>query len=1444
MKLMFIKNLHKIKKYKNDFFCLSLLTVLVLLWLKPIYASGQIVFSDIDFGFSSSRYLNEIFGAWNERWSSATLLNVPRLVYILPFYILSMVFDYSGEVFIKSFLTVIILSSGFSMYFFTRRLMRVYFAKEFNFIESFALIAGAFLYTLNPWVIVRIQHIYLLCGYGLFPLVFLSFFNAFDPNFQKYLIEDYDVNNPKLYRRNIYDLFMLSSVFLFSAAAIHYFFYGVIFLFCLLFLILVKLFAAYLSKREYNYKNIIVNLIYKILLFGLFFILTNAYWLSMYVFSILLKAQVTQHNVNVVDTYFMFGRHSSIQNIIYLISYWWPMFDLKSIPKSFYLGGGTVIAVILFTALFKGYRNNIILFFIMASIVCLILSTGMNIDAFSQIFIFMTDLPVIGSIFRDPNKLDGLMLMGFCVILNFGLQLIISNFKDKSLATALNFSVVAGVIVCIMIWINPYYVHYIKGFYSPVKEPKEYSDLQNKLEDKNSYTSKVLYLPTSEDMIQPESGIATPYWNVNGEKDGMLKATGDIHMYSSQKNTIFQYEGNSVNIKYYMNFLQYLMDFGKSHNIGQLVSAFGVNEFVYNSEYLGQEIRQKFNKYILDLQSGLQKKYENKISTLYEIKDSIGYLYNVPKKIYTPYGLSRLESYLNMPNFNFNDYGVIFSSIDRKSYIETLNKGDYIEASSVNDLLLSNLSKDDYLLPFDFVDSANAFLNWAKTMPQNNDWLWFLESQGIDNFPFDFDYNSGVVFTFASNKLEVPANKVDTVKGKPISDFKKVIDEKKFFVADNPENFKITASPASKAGSYPVVHGEIAQGESDNIWEVAKLGILDAKENNPYRFRILASGTGVNKMHFKVKFYDKNMKELNSNYIARPSESSNFKAMDFRAAFVSPPKTRYMRLELLSYKNSKKKAQLDIHNINIDDLEEYKGPNTFTIDKNFRESADRDVYMRAFVSSRGGKLKVTIGGKSVEADTYDKSMNQFQWINLGKFHFNSGSNEIIVQNESGFNAVNVFSLVSEDEYNSMLKKVKAAVNKSNIFCFFEAENDFTYTGNIQSDRVFPKLSLGKGISSQNGVLERKFDVLKSGSYSFALNASAYKGNNGHIKLTIQNLDNNKIISKVLNSSAFNKNSGDETYVIDKDGADDSFRQVLKKVDGEMDYYNQVGVSNVYLEKGKYKIEIVFDSKVPFLSELTDIHQFDHMETSNSEMNDNTLYINFKKGKSQDWKDYASKKMPVREQGQYLLRADLISKNIKNRHMKITFFDENSNIISVKYIDDVEENFKSSWNSYEQILTAPKDAEYMQFHILCRKNEAGDGYIAMKNYGILDYSQLICVDNLIMYEGNNYNEFFTRDLPKKDMDYRRIDSMKRNFKIDNPQKENVLVNYIESPTPLWNMSIEGKNQRDDLILNGVTSGFMTDGNGEGEISIILRKIYYASFVLMAVSFILFIMFMRR
>ncbi|WP_145051691.1 hypothetical protein [Paenibacillus xylanexedens] len=1454
----------RIYAYRYDAIAILFMVAIIGVFLSPIYADGHIVFSDLAFGWSSERYLEEIVGVWNERWSTSTLFNAPRLLYILPFYMLSTWFDHSGAVLIKSFITCLLLVSAGSMYLFTKRLVSVYYSKNFTFQRIMALTTGSLFYAINPWVIFRIQHIYLLCGYSLFPLVLMFFFNAFDPKFQAQRIPNYQIT--KIYRKNVIDLFLLAFVFTVSAAAIHYFFFGAIYLAMFAFLLLIK------TTREHRKGTLkIVLSVYrswmlKGLIFGLFFFMLSFYWLSLYGGSILMGAQASQHNINVVDTLSLFSRNSTLFNVLLMISYWWPMFPLSSLPPTFYICGGILLILMLIGIVIRSKGRTLILIFGGIALILALASTGTTIPWFANIFVLaVTKTPVIGSMFRDPNKIVGLLALNFAILISFGVIQIQEWIKSKKLGRLLKFAVVIAVTACLWLYVNPIRHEFIEGYYRPVQIPEAYREIQDKLIKAEKHDSKALYIPLADQMIQNYNGVATPAWNKG--KTAMEKATGDFTVYSSSKNTLFHHEGNAPSIGYYLSFLQYLLDQGLSSKLGNLYVPFGINQLIYHNEYAGQSERQQFNEQILNFQEGLEQTYQNSIFSIYQLYDPLPYMSVVPSKIITPYGYSRAESYSHQLGFDFNRFGLLYSALDPSlRTVQMANTGDYIEASSMNDLWLTQLPESYYLRPFDVIEDGNAFLKWSKTYVSNADWMWFLTSQGIRNFPFDMDMGTGTAVTFASNKLDVLPYQMNQIKGEIVADFDSLLKTEKFFEADNPGMFAVQANPVAASNDIPLLHGEIIKGDPDNIWQVAKSGLLDAKENNPYRFSITASGRGTNKMHVKVRFYDEALQELGISYVVAPTEEYNFDGVNFFGEYVSPPGSVHMRIDLLSQQRPEQKTYWWIHDILLQDLEKYKKPNTFTLTKKMDKDTTARVYARVLKNQAGGEIEIELPDKTrMSVQTRSQQVNQFAWIDLGTHVFPSGESRITVRNQDGFNAINTFAIVPEHLVEKSKFPIEQAVKRAKLFLMLEAENDFEGEPEIQSTRTYPQLSMGRGLRYQNGELTKRVEILKSGRYSLSLLADIPRSTGGKITISLENIRTGQSIKQEISSEDVesDKNMGFERKVVITDPLREGFNKKLTSSDTILQNYGRAEIKPVFLESGEYKLKVDFDSQVPSMVSLEDFNRMrgdeyflsqlpEEQQTmannpssacgfigldlgkTRSTITKEVLNIEYDKTYSCEWYTYTSNQVPVIGQEEYIISFKAKSESIHDRHIKISFIDSSKNLIQTTYINEVEEKDKSSWNQYKQLITAPQQAATMQIQVLARGDGTKKGYFSMKDIDVFPYHHLVMLDQVMIAEHDDSSDFFKTDSSHAKLNYEHTSSMSRNFSLSNPKEERLLINEIESPNPLWEFTLNSDKIRARLAINGVTSGFITTSSGNGKITVILEKFYRTGIVLLIIG----------
>ncbi len=1460
--------------YRYDIFALIFMLIVIVWFFSSFFYEGHVVFSDIDIPFNVKRYPEEILGIWNGRWSTSNMLNLPRLLAISIPYIISSFFGFEGAVFIKTFIIMLIFLSALSMYLLCKRLVSVYYSKEFNFFKITALISGAIFYAINPWVIFRIQHIFLLCGYSVFPLIIMFFFNIFDPKFQSQLIKHYYIFRVKPYIRNIIDIIMLSILIAFAAGGIHYFFYAAIYLPILWGLLLMKNIWIYRHYGIERVRNMIFSFLTKGGICIIFFTIFNFYWFGIYVLSILTHATPSQNNINVVDTLSLFSRNSMPKNVMFFISYWWPMFDLNSLPFYFYMGGTAIIIIVISAAMLRSYRYNIVLLFAILLIPFVVLATGVNLPVISEIFIKVTKLPVIGSIFRDPNKLVGLMAVNFSILLVFGIEALFSSIRDNLSGSVLKNLILLGIIISIVMFVLPLKMRHVDGFYKPVKMPDEYKKVNEFIVKNTEKNSRVLYVPAADNMIQSHTGVATPYWNINGDKEGIEKATGDVAVYNSAVNTIFQHEGNKPSVEYTMNYMQYLLDRGATYRIGSYAKNLGTSGILYHSEYKGQEERQSFNKEILNMQSEITKIYEDNIFSYYKNNIPTDYMSIIENKIITPYGFSHFEAINRMEGFNSEESAVLFSSMEHVDFTGIADEKTAIESYSKEDLYLSQIEKKYYVKPFDFINDGNVFLKWSKTYLKNSEWNWFMRSLGIENPTFDFDYSDGVAVTFATSKLNLPPYKMKSAKGKLIADFDSLLRMEKFFTPDNPELFSVTANPVSEYNYFPEGHGEIVRGDPKNIWQVAKSGLIDAKQNNPYIFKIKVSGRGTNKIHFKVHFFDKDMKELGINYVVAPAEEINFESIEFSGEFVSPKGAFYMRLDLLTYQRPDQKLYWWIHDLKLFDLEKYRAKNSFKMKYNSDENGYYTIYTRLFKSIRGGIVKFDIGKESVEINSQTKNTNRFEWVKLGRFFMSRGENEIEAENIEGFNSINLIACIPESKEKMIMEPVRKNIEKSKMFFILEGENDFTYSGNIQTKRYSPELSGGRGVSLENGEMSSEFDILKSSRYSVVINSFSDLPETNGVEIKIEDV-NGKIKCNEQIEFEKEKKKNEENRVVIEEIEGKEFNREVKRVKGTLVNRWKSELKNIELAEGRYRLTVKFDSRVKSLSEFNDFHKFNPNEVRirrmvdeelnfdtgscekiypymmNSKINGNIFHINYDKTCSKDWYVYSSKKIGVSEDDEYIVKFEAVSNEIVGRHAKIIFLDENSTIIKSVYINEVPEDEKIKWNSYEQMILAPYGAKSMMVQFWCRGNRYKDGALEIKNYKVLRYKYLNVVDSIGVFEegakellnknrSNNIKsckvkefEFniadYYRDYFLKKINYYKKDAMKTEFFVK-IGKGKPILRFGESFHPLW--ELKGIKIEKKVAVNGIGQGFIINEGGTGRMEIRLRAAYYFGIIIFA------------
>ncbi|MDC7222369.1 MAG: hypothetical protein PQJ60_01445, partial [Spirochaetales bacterium] len=885
---------------------------------------------------------------------------------------------------------------------------------------------------------------------------------------------------------------------------------------------------------------------------------------------------------------------------------------------------------------------------------------------------------------------------------------------------------------------------------------EDYTQLNEKFLDEGG-EGRALYIPTADNMIQSHSGVATPSWNENPREEGFEKPTGDFHIYNSLRDTIFHHEGSIPEISYYMRYLQYLLDRGLSTNILRYGAVFSADEIIYHREYEGQEARQDFNLALMDVQEDRESRDTIGLFTSYRPATVPSPNRLVPQRLFTPYGLSQWEAYTDMDRFDWSRYGVIFTSQSAGSYLNLLQEGDLFDCRSLNDLMLSSLENSYYLNPFDFVNDGNPYLKWAKTRVSSPDWLWYLQSQGIDRNGFDFDMGFGMAVSYASSRLDLPPYKMAAARGELLVDFNSLLRMEKFFTPDNPQLFSARANPISPYNNLPVLHGEIRKGDSENIWQVAKSGMLRVTGDTPYQFKISLSGRGTNKMHVKVRFFDEEMTELGVTYVMAPSEEISFDGMTLYGEYVSPSASRYMRIDLLSYQRPEQKVFWWIHDIQILDLKQYSLPNRIGMNRRAEQAGEVKLFMRAFRSPKGGELLLTVNdGPTLSVDTLS-SGSGMEWFDLGTIFLREGENRITLENRSGFNGVNTLVLIPEEEYDTLAFPFRRVSDRGIQFFTAEAEADFNYEGNIQTRRSYPALHSGRGIRSDRGRLSLEFEILQDGYYDWSIFSSFPQESRGTITLIIRDGEGREIYERAFTREDLEGDSLRTGEVVYDELLYKDFPRRLTDPDFRLDRYGPLSKEKIPLIAGKYTMEILLDSAVPSLASLGRIRLFDPSQVripyfledifqencsdcthitedmSARSVRDSLLTITYDPTCSCDWYVYSTPRIEVREGREYWVGFTARSENLVRRHMKVLFLNEEQEIVGTQFINEVEEQFKIDFNDYEQIFTIPEGAVGMFFQIWGRGDKVLESTFQMKDLRLIPLDRMVLVDSVMMEE---------------------------------------------------------------------------------------------------------------
>jgi len=461
---------------------------------------------------------------------------------------------------------------------------------------------------------------------------------------------------------------------------------------------------------------------------------------------------------------------------------------------------------------------------------------------------------------------------------------------------------------------------------------------------------------------------------------------------------------------------------------------------------------------------------------------------------------------------------------------------------------------------------------------------------------------------------------------------------------------------------------------------------------------------------------------------------------------------------------------------------------------NIKNNDKYKLFIRYFKNQRGGDLIVYLDGKPVQLKTTNQ-LNEFTWRDLGEYDLEKGEYQIVLQNISGLNAVNLFLLVPTEEYKKVEDNIKNLFKDKRVIYVFEGESNLYHQNGRVSNKYGSVASNGEVLEvSPEGYAWQDFEIPKEGSYKIGLEVR------GKFNLLLDNL-------------TIPVNSEDLSFIYTK---------------------------TFYLEEGKHRIKLIpqplaepivwnFDTE----SDKEEWEEFNLENKFGSEYKilwdkDEKVLKAELYSSSRGWKTVSSPLIPSKFGQKYYFKFSIKTDSRYETNFEIKEFDKNKEILETTKIGKIEEqtlkDFKSVCYEYEPKNT---DVAYLQLQI-CHWNEtenSSPGIIWLDDVEIFSY--IADLDRVLIYSTKNdetlENIFQVKEKPAEITNYTEKNPTFWEVNVD--ASKPFILSFAESYDPLWEARVykDGKLVKniEAIPLYSIINGFWVDETGNLKIKIIYK-----------------------
>jgi len=1374
------------KEYTGE--CIA--SIITLIACLPLFLPGHITFSDLAIGRVADEYLNYVIGVYNEQLGTPNWFNLPRLTWIAIPYAIGKVLGNSGHIFLAMLITLILLVTVFSFGSLFRRLVK----NSKHPLSSIALCCGALIYALNPWVMVRIQHIFILCGYAVVPLALSWTWDALGkPAWSK---TDFHVPLSKEEWRKFLLLgFVVSSSF----AGIHF---GIFIILCMVAMAL--LFAGQGLIEAFKRRCIgswFVWYSLRGLITASTFLLFAAYWVMPFVFSITGGIRPSQNNLNAIETVVNFSRAVNPFSLLWGVSYWWPMFDPTLLPNTFWFGGGVLLS---FGVVGVLYSRRLILF--MMTAVVTFVATGTYFPNFAPKYIgYVFDTPYpFGDMIRDPNKLYGVFILPFAIFIAYGVACIDRFLKSKSLIkanyTAYAFSGAIG--LALFGWLNPVYQIFMNGYYKPVEWPSVYDDLQDKLENLPS-DSKVLYLPFADFSTDPSILVASPEFNKANIQGRLLaKSTGDHMAFDTRVDTIFPFEGNDMMVMRFLQFLHHHLDSDHIDQIGGLVAKAGITHIVMREDYTYDKERLAKHKALLDASEDLETIWANEFLTLYKVLPAQGDAQYFKHLMYTTGGFERmtwLAEYLETPVKNIN---VLFAYDGHNPDLSLLAPKEIVEVTAPADLWMSQLDPGRFAFPADGLRNVTPHTGWAKVILSGHDWDHASKHYKLANQKFNFDMGHGVALT--NSPLAVP-HKALAPPTEGISLLSAEYQSPSTFFHPF-ENMSIEGLPAEK--EFPnklriTVPGSVKPTE----WQMLESTLFPIEELMLYHFtanlhRIDIPGVDIK---YRIGYYSADGNRLGTVYADLEGTIPQPELLEFSNTFLTPKGTTRAGVEIRILNPTGEAIEVLMEQFALYRLDNYATPNILHVD--IPDSPDEEdhteegfLWIRYLCSPKGGLVHINNDTFDETLDTICGPVSRLEWIAYPTTaDFNK---ELSITNKTGINAINAITWLSKSEMASVQRQVDNQIANKQLLHLIDSV-DFEGAQTVESDNIQSGNIGGTMRYGLNGSIETSITILKESTYTLEL-------------LDYLPFEDDEYSVSIINLET------EDTVFTTTITQDSNFRRFK----ANRKHHARTSLPDVHLQPGAHKIVVQLSSSSRALVNWDDLDNVEVQECVIKNKAERSVTRTLPMWEKY-WGSLMSNPTTYPSTSPLMIWFKFGIEASRSLHGKVRFTDANEKELSVVYLDDTARGGLSP-TAYSKSAIPPDGTEHVTVQFLAKHREipSETAKYTIGNFQLWNQSDSIGIDAIALREK-------TEDSPQLGTDWEdthrslplTIDNTrgKRTITLDNNRNVHRLQ-FFEAPIHHWVFSDE-KERINAFALNGFSFGLQYEGNDHDlTASIVLNSVW--------------------